>query len=964
MTSVHKAATRWVWVSVCILSAGCLDQAPVLDPENLSAEDATLFELLEAYRSGECGTVIAKAPSLSLRRPRRYAAVTYALAQCLYRNDRFLEAASRFEALAGEQDTSRYSIRALYYLGRSYYRGDDLDAAFDVFGAFLRRYPDNKYAIRATHYSGRVRYKQRRFLEAARFFEDARARADGEDQERYRAAATFFAGRSYYRRALEDDAAASDLLVLAKQRVETVIRSFPDSSYLDNAVYARGKVFYKQGAYEDARKVFIDFLDRYPDSGFRPLAHYFWARSLARAGRWVEARARFQEHESLFPESVFVDNALFHQGRSAYFLALEVDTTDPQQAASLLQESEQAFSSVPVRFPQSFYVPGATYYAARTVYSRGDYDRARTMLAPLLQATDSVYYDNALFYDGMSQYRKGKAQDVRAALEGALIPFGTLEAIVPPSFYRSGALYFGGRTLQALGRMSEALPRFESVVAAGDNNAYVDNAYGRLVEVYFDQRRCDEAVTTLNAMRSAVPEAVNTVDGATYDTARCLYETGRYTEAESMFALIARVDRASSDVIRALYFLGRARYRRDDFDAAVEIFEEFRARYPGHPYSVRASYYAGRARYQQDALDSALAYFETTRAAPESTAEERFIAAATFYASRTRYSQALADPPNAALRLTQALELTNDVLARFPTSSYMDNAAYFQGKILYRQERWDEARTAFSNFLLNYPTSGYRNLAHYFLARSAQGLGLLEEALATFREHETLFPTSSFIDNALFQEGRTAYLLARSLRETDATRSLQFFTEAEAALLSLPSRFPSSSYVPAATYFRARSIYSRTDYTTAQGLFASLLADPSGVYYDNALFYVGMCLYRTARATRVAADYVSALTRYDEVVALQPASFYRAGAWYFGGRALQFLNRTSESLPRYRTLVQTVPTSGYVDNALGRIVEIELARARCAEARAAFDQLQVLVPDSPLILSLQADVDSACPVLQ
>lgn len=471
---------------------GCLDRASVLDPD-LTGDDAALVVLLEAYQAGQCEKVIEIAPTMELKRDERSAAVNYRLAQCLYRNDRFQEAEATFSALARSDFVSRYAIRSLYFVGRSQYRLRNFDQAFATFQEFHARYPTNTYAIRALYYSGRVRYRQDRFAESVPFFEEARTSPSGLGQERYLAASTFYAGRARYRVATDDPVQAPALFAVAQARVEEVLANYPTSSYADNAAYIRARIFYEQDRYAESRDALNAFLQTYtdPDNGLRPLAHYFWARSLERLDQLLEALEQFQQHEVLFPTSPFVDNALYHQGRTSFRLGRSLKTTDPTASETRLNQAKTLFESVNTRFPQSFYQVVSRYYVGRSWYELGSFnplsfEQARLVFAdatfgnPLQPETLTAYYDNVRYYTGRAFYEEARYTEARQVFAEPVLADVT-------NVYHDNALYFTGRSYYQENDYVNARLFFEKPVLSVPTSVYYDNTRYYIGRTYYRQ---------------------------------------------------------------------------------------------------------------------------------------------------------------------------------------------------------------------------------------------------------------------------------------------------------------------------------------------------------------------------------------------------------------------------------------------------------------------------------------------
>ena len=372
------------------------------------------------------------------------------------------------------------------------------------------------------------------------------------------------------------------------------------------------------------------------------------------------------------------------------------------------------------------------------------------------RAVPNAYTPQAAYYLARSQQRGGYPE---AAERG----FTHLEERFSNTRYFDDGLYHHGRVFLALALPDEANERFLRL-------AQLDTIDGRmLAKATYGQGRAAELEGDLQTDPTLAPqfyERAIAVYAAVVDehptssiADNALYRTGRVQRKRGMFAdAVAAFDRLIDEHpasgLRPVteYQRGRALLEAgDDVDAAA-AFTAFIEAYPGHAFEDNARYRLGRSLYAQGRKASGVLQANALFAQADQTLGElveimprsNFVPAALYYAGRARYRSD--DFAGAAERFSAVLDRG--------MTPYEDNASYYLGMSLYRQastvDEYAEAIAWFESVVSAFPTSIFVDNAAYFRARAMVDAGDLMAGADALRAFAGDYPDSVFADNALY----------------------------------------------------------------------------------------------------------------------------------------------------------------------------------------------------------------------
>lgn len=225
-----------------------------------------------------------------------------------------------------------------------------------------------------------------------------------------------------------------------------------------------------------------------------------------------------------------------------------------------------------------------------------------------------------------------------------------------------------------------------------------------------------------------------------------------------------------------------------------------------------------------------------------------------------------------------------------------DKFLFDRGTELLSKKNWLSAREYFRRLVDSYPRSQYREAAKLGIGDSFVGEGRIESLILganEFREFLTYFPRSERADYAQYRLAYTQFkqMLGPQRDQTathDALRELQRFLDG----------YPDSKYRPEVQKLHREARDRLSEYE----------------------FRVGL-LYHRLRV------YPGAISRFTELLKVDPAYTKRDEVYYYLAETLTKMNALAEALPLYERIVKEFESGKFRQRAEKRVAELKRSLA-------------------------------------
>lgn len=647
--------------------------------------------------------------------------------------------------------------------------------------------------------------------------------------------------------------------------------------YDRNALYAQGMSYFHTGAYAKAGSL-LGEVTEIEDALAQKAYYNLGLAGLALKNR-NQARMAFEQASSSNYDAKIKEEALYN-----YALLIH------ETSYSAFAESVTIFERFLNTYPNSVYADRINRYLVEVYMQAKNYEVALASIAkiknpgkPILQAKQKILFNLGAQLFAQSDFvaagnRFKQAIDMgnlqpdvqanayywlaetdfrREAWTDATAHFKRYMDTPSSGLLKGMACYNLGYVAFKQERYEEALPWFErSVKVAGVDTQVLADAYNRIGDCLFYNRRFDAAVAAYEKARQAdvaqgayalmqmgfvkglqkqyaakvqiLNEVIANYPGAEY-LDRVLFEQGRaFVQMEETPEAIERynllIEKFPKSVLaqKAAIEVALLHYQNDQYEPAIAAYKKVIEKYPGSDEAKVAQRDLKSLYVEINRVNEYLSYVDGLPGGSKFDTDEKD--SLTYTAAENVYMKG---------RVAEAASGFKQYLETFPNGAFRLNAAYHLGLIAYNQKHTDEAMTYLEE-VLRYPTNKFSGNAMAIVAEISFSRKDFEKALKYYKEWANRVTDAERI-TALEGAMKSAYAL------NDAATVIAFADELQRQNKLLPEKMIE------ATYYKAKSALVLKDTKLALDEFIKLAADTRTVYGAEAKYQVGQLYYDTGQ---------------------------------------------------------------------------------------------------------------------
>ncbi len=556
----------------------------------------------------------------------------------------------------------------------------------------------------------------------------------------------------------------------------------------------------------------------------------------------------------------------------------------------------------------------AAYRLGMAYFQTQRYTLAADFLELVTLEEDDTMAQNASLHIGLAYLELAVKSRARMAFERASAERYGISSITEQALYN----YAVALHETSYSPFAESVNVFERFLNEYPSSTYAEQVNGYLVEVYMNTRSYEAALQSIEKIHqpgNAILQAKQMV----------LYRLGTQAFANAQFQ--TAIDRLTASLnvgnydrtttANAYYWRGEAYYRTGDYASAESNLKKYLAQAPqsaGDTYTL-ALYSIGYATFKQKQYTIADNWFSkflatglTEQPAITGDAYNRlgdcrffvrnFADAAHCYRRAIEVNPTAGDYSLYQIAFVQGLqkdysgkiETLNQLLSTHPTSPFVDDALYEQGRAYVQMERNAQAIASFTTLVDNYPESAIAR-------KGACEIGLLyyqddqyTQAIAAYKRVITDYPGSEEALQAQ-RDLKSIYLDLNRVQEYVDYISTQRGTVAL-----------TSNEQDSLTYAAAERTYIRGAIAEAQKSFAHYLQIyPDGDFSLNAHYHLGLIAYNQQRP-------VDAMTHFDRVLEF-PHNKFSEEAMVWNSELYFNAKQYAKALGIYQSLRTTTASS-------------------------------------------------------
>lgn len=773
-----------------------------------------------------------------------------------------------------------------------------------------------------------------------------------------------------------------------------LIEAFPESDYVDEALYEMGWAHYNMGNYEQAIEAFSALSDK-TTAGYRvDRAQFQIGKSLFDLTRYGEARGvlgklvsrygfgRLSESDRVKMEAekltgVVKETALELAAKAQILIG------DTYSVEGNLDSAVAAYQRVLRDYAQKReLVEDAYVKIGEAHFAQGDIDGGvwvyrqaieamtpRDFRARMQARIARRYYDSGQFGKALNEYgiylqaygelgQQGELDQDRARFQMAQCLFEMAE-----EQRRQGEASSAHETYA---RAKEAY--LEVSAAVRRTPLAADALYGAALAA---QRRgaegdLEEAVGLYTRLQKEYPERPDLVAVAALQTARARYEQRAYPAAVELYRVYLTQLAGEQGREQVQLELALAYREAGRPEEAVTVLRELPAASAG---AAKAGLLEGELLLRLGRLDEAQVALERglSAAVPGvETSDLLYVLARVQFEQGRRqeavetFGRVLADSTKEAVRhgsllgrgtayyqmgdYASATRDLEELLRLSPPQSVKDQAYRVLGQAYVRAGRHTEAIEAYKAIME--ATTDPQEKAEFalLLAELYYGLGRYQEAIEQGRR-----VIAAQIEDDAAERGHQ--LKARAYAVTgEALSRLDDHVEARRTYTEGLGRYPDSSVRADLVFGEAVAAFALEDYQDVGSRLGGFAADyPESPNLENAIYFLAYASLRLG-------DLEAAAKWFGELASRYPRSEVAAEALYQRGESLFNLSRFDEAAAAFAALAERHAESDLADNSLYNLAWCYFELDRKEEAVAQFQALLARFPDGPLAPSAQFTV--------
>lgn len=515
-----------------------------------------------------------------------------------FANSTFDKAATYFKQTTAMGNYNRQIVAdAFYWLGESNYRLGDVDAAAHHFNQYLTKAPERNTPIYALAYYnlGYIAFNKKAYPTAEKHFLKfvqlecgSNPQALGDTYNRLGDCnlheRRFNDARQYYTKAESSNTSNGDYayyqqaLVAGLQKnypekvslLDNLFQKYPQSPYLVNALYEKGRSYVQMGNSEQAINTFNQVLKNYPESPLSRKAAAEIGLLYYQNEAYDKAIEAYKYVATTYPGSEEARLAM-HDLKTLY-----VETNRVDEYASLTQQLP-----VGIKF-EADEQDSLTYMAAEKVYMKGDTLSARNSFTRYLQSyPNGAFSLNAHYRLAVLANQQGKAE--------VILQHTTELLKYPDSRYTEEALLMRSRLYFNQQQYAEAMSDYKALQAKASNVERRQNSIIGILHCATQLKNDTEIIqasTTLLADDKLTPELRNE---ALYQRAKAYQRQHATKKCTEDLKLLAKDTRTIYGA-EAKYLLAQQLYDSNQLNAAEEEVLNFIEQSTPHTYWLARSF--------------------------------------------------------------------------------------------------------------------------------------------------------------------------------------------------------------------------------------------------------------------------------------------------------------------------------------------------------------------------------------
>ncbi|MDD4939641.1 MAG: tetratricopeptide repeat protein, partial [Candidatus Omnitrophica bacterium] len=625
--------------------------------------------------------------------------VNLLIGQCYFRQNRFIEALTKFEELLSRPQAGGLKDAIFYWMAEVHFKGNNFSKAGDFYKSIIEEFPKSEYAMHACYSLGWCLFQESRFEEAIKYFRIVEEKYPGEPRldSQFKIIECLYNSKDY-----------SGL----KNNLKNYLKAYlKDNVRLPYLYFYGAEADYYLNNFEEAISGYSRVIAGSADERLQALSGLGIAWSYLKLKRYKEAGDNFLlvKQESLDPK-----NENIHLLGKA---TLRLEEKDFREAEKLYRELTRKASSPEILIQ-------AYLGLADALYNLTEYSKAIKVYEEALlkepegasgENTDKLHYGLAWSFLKEGEFKK------------AIDEFQKIAKHTEDKIFKVAALCQIGDAYQDSGDYNKAAETYDGILKNYPDSLYSDYIQYQLGITLLKASNYDGAIMAFLAVKKNFPGS-KLLDDATYALGLTYFQRQDYKSSREIFEKFRNEFKESNLSAESAYLLGTSLFNLADYTQALEVFKDIIRQYGQDIETVqKAEYEIADCYYQMGNEKEAMERFKVLRSKyPDSklTPEVMWWLGEYYY----RHNE-----------LNLSRRYFSSLISDFPKNNLIPDAYYAIG-ITYAQE--DKYAEAVENFkkVLELGRSDLAGTANIAIADIYARQGKAEQALAAYNEAVKDYP--------------------------------------------------------------------------------------------------------------------------------------------------------------------------------------------------------------------------------
>lgn len=571
----------------------------------------------------------------------------------------------------------------------------------------------------------------------------------------------------------------------AARRFSKLLNDFPDSDLVLQVRHKLGKSYFRGNNYPETIKVYQEFLEKYPEYQGEEIeeVYYLLGQAYFRSGKYAEAEEIFKNILSLFPGFELTSEVKYYEGLSLFKQNKYEEAI--VQLKDLISEAEIEDNKK----------EEAQYLLARSWLNLQEYSKAIDNLESLKRfEVEGSLLEKVSFDLGLAYSRQGDKEKAILEFQEFIEKYPQSELIKPAHFelgkdlydlkkYKLAllelmktstdeALYLRGKASKELGDQEGEITVFEELREKYPRSNFSQEAYFRLGNYYYNQKRYKEATEEFDKIVQFFPQS-SLLSESNYWMGWSYFKLADYKKASEYFNKVEEDEENLSLGQRAKFMVAESWYNLKDYQKAREAYKKFIEMYPEGDFSANAQYAISWTYLENKEFNASLEEFKKLISIyPDS----EFAEEAQFRVGKNYFLLGNKDMAKTELEKfinlytksnfrVEAIYLLSQIFLQeegwmdniinlerlvreYPDSPYLSEALYGLSLSYYKKDEYGKSIKAGERYLKNYSNREYGDDILYIKAICWEKLENQEKAISDYQDLISKFPQSPYVEKA------------------------------------------------------------------------------------------------------------------------------------------------------------------------------------------------------------------------